>query len=97
MISETVVQGIVIGAAGGAVAGLVVWLVERLRIWELDRRQSKRVHRWLDEVTRPADQPNWRSTRAMASFNNLTEDRIYPINPIIQVKAVANMIKRLLV
>lgn len=76
MCSGDVWQGIVIGAAGGAVAGLVLWLVELLREYEQECRERRRVFRWLDEVTAPDDALNWRKTRSIASYNNLTEERV---------------------
>ena len=76
MLTDTVRDGIVIGAAGGAVAGLILWLVDRLREWELDYRHKRRIFNWLDKVTAPDEAVKWRSTRAIASYNDLTEDRV---------------------
>ena len=39
--------------------------------------ETQRVYEWLQEVTSPQNVlMNWRSTRAIASYNNLTLDRV---------------------
>jgi len=69
-------EGIVVGGAGGAVAGITVkivgWLAE---MWRL-RSDKERVYKWLQENTQDVDKKRFRSTRAIASWNNLTEDRV---------------------
>lgn len=69
-------SGIVTGAAGGGVAGLILWIVGRLNDYEIEWREKQRVYRWLNEVTSPPDSKKWRATRAIASFTNLPEDRV---------------------
>ncbi|SHM36382.1 hypothetical protein SAMN04488057_101214 [Cyclobacterium lianum] len=69
-------QGIIIGAVGGAIAGLVIWLAEHSRQEYLKYCHVKRVVKWLQENTKPKHPEEWRSTRAIASHNNLSEDRI---------------------
>lgn len=69
-------QGIIIGAVGGAIAGLVIWLAELLRQEYLKSCHTKRVEAWLKDNTKPMLSEEWRSTRAIASHNNLPEDRI---------------------
>ncbi|NHE56916.1 hypothetical protein [Cyclobacterium plantarum] len=69
-------QGIIIGAVGGAIAGLVIWLAELSRQKYLKYCHTKRVLKWLEENTKPKHSEVWRSTRAIASHNNLPEDRI---------------------
>lgn len=73
---ETVLDGIVIGGAGGAIAGLTVWLVQYVHNKVTEKIERNRVYKWLKENTtgEPGDQ--FRSTRAIASWNNLTEDRV---------------------
>lgn len=48
---DDIVSGIVIGAAGGAVAGLVLWLIARFNDYEIEWREGGRVYRWLDQAT----------------------------------------------
>lgn len=61
------------GAVGGAVAGLALYGVQLAHQWFKDWRDSRRVLNWMkgDGGRYP-----YRSTRAIASFNNLTEDRV---------------------
>lgn len=74
--TENIWEGVVIGAAGGSVAGLVLWIVGRLHEYELQCRDRRRIYEWLERVTKPQDSKAWRSTRSIASYNNLTEDRV---------------------
>lgn len=74
--TDDIQTGIIIGAAGGAVAGLILWLVGRLNEYEIEYREKQRVYKWLDKATEPTGQKIWRKTRAIASYNNLTEDRV---------------------
>lgn len=60
------------GAAGGAVAGIVLYGVQQAHLLIRDRIDTARVLKWMKSV---ADSYPYRSTRAIASFNNLTEDR----------------------
>jgi len=74
---------IIIGGAGGAIAGLTVSLVRYFHAKALDEIHKKRVYTWLTENTHNEDGKQYRSTRAIASWNNLTEDRaryIYSIH-----------------
>ena len=74
---DTVWTGIMVGAVGGAAAGLVLWIVGRLNEYEIDWRESRRIHAWLNTVTSaPEAKSKWRSTRAIASYTNLPEDRV---------------------
>lgn len=72
----TFLQSIVIGIAGGAGAGLTVWAVrhhhERLRV----RDDKEVIHAWLLENTAPEDGKCYRTTRVIASWTNLPEDRV---------------------
>ena len=72
-----ILDGILIGGAGGAIAGLVVSLIKSGSSFVSEVRHKKRILRWLKENT-SADGGNklYRSTRAVASWNNLTEDRV---------------------
>lgn len=72
----TIQDGILIGAVGGACAGTTVWLVQVLSSWIKDWWHRKRVYEWMRLNTSDEDgKKKYRSTRAIASWNNLTEDR----------------------
>lgn len=62
------------GAAGGAVAGLVIMAIQGMRNACLDRCHANRIYSWLKENT--DEKKPFRSTRAIASHNNVTEDRV---------------------
>jgi len=72
----TVVDGVVIGGAGGAIAGLMVWLVQYLHEKVTRKSEGKRVYNWLKENTINEPGKQFRSTRTIASWNNLTEERV---------------------
>ena len=74
--SDDILSGIVIGAVGGAAAGIALWLLERVRECEKAFRERRRILKWLDGVTSQPGSSPWRSTRAIASFTNLTEERV---------------------
>jgi hypothetical protein len=71
-----VYSGIVIGTVGGAAAGLVLWLVARLNHYEIEWREKRRIFAWLNNVTSTSGSSQWRSTRLIASYTDLTEDRV---------------------
>jgi len=72
----TVVDGIVIGGAGGAIAGLTVWLVQYVHDKATQKFESNRVFKWLEENTTNEPGEQFRSSRAIASWNNLTQERV---------------------
>ena len=76
MDSITVFQSIVIGTAGGAGAGLTVWFFQLVREKCLLCKDTLTVIGWLRENTADVDGPRFRSTRTIASWTNLTEDRV---------------------
>ena len=71
-----IIQGIIIGILGGAGAGICIWSLSLKReIW-VERREKERVYKWLLENYGPGTQfKDGRTTRAIASKNNLTKDR----------------------
>jgi hypothetical protein len=71
----TIQDGILIGAAGGACAGITVWLVQVVCTWVKDQWHKRRVYEWMKRNTANERGKQYRSTRAIASWNNLTEDR----------------------
>jgi hypothetical protein len=72
----SVLDGVIIGGAGGAIAGITVYLVQFLHEQYLDWKQSKTIHSWLQGNTSDEQGNRYRSTRAIASWCNLTEDRV---------------------
>ena len=73
---RTIVDGVIIGGAGGAIAGLTISLVQYLHTEVLEGIHKNRVYSWLSKNTKDEDGHRYRSTRAVASWNNLTEDRV---------------------
>jgi len=71
-----VLEGLVIGGAGGAIAGISVWVVNLAGKKVSDCRHKKRIKEWLTKNTSNEDGNRYRSTRSIASYNNLTEDRV---------------------
>ena len=71
-----VLEGLVIGGAGGAIAGLSVWLVNLLAKKTADWSHKKRVYNWLCGHTSDEEGKRYRTTRSIASHNDLTEDRV---------------------
>ena len=69
-------NGIIIGATGGAIAGLTVWFVQYTHMKTIECREKKRVYEWLKANTDNKPGEQFRSTRAIASWSNLTEDRV---------------------
>ena len=70
--SPEILNGIVVGGAGGAIAGITVYSVQYLHNKCTDFLDGKKVYKWLQEN----DDHTFRSTRAIASHNNLTIDRV---------------------
>lgn len=68
-------NGIIIGGAGGAIAGLTVALVHYVHRKGVECIEKRRVCKWLEANTKDKDGERYRSTRVIASWNNLTEDR----------------------
>ena len=72
----TIIDGIVIGAAGGAIAGLTVWLVQYAHDKAAQKLDGNRVYKWLKKNTKNEAGEQFRSSRAIASWNNLTQERV---------------------
>ena len=72
----TLLDEFVIGAAGGTFAGITVWLAQYVHDRAITRLESVRVYRWLKENTSDEPGNQFRTTRAIASWNNLTKDRV---------------------
>lgn len=74
--SPTIVNGIVIGAAGGAIAGITVWLVQYLHDKITQKVEGLRIYNWLKKNTKNEPGFQFRSGRTIASWNNLTLERV---------------------
>ena len=71
----TILDGITIGGVGGAIAGLMVWCTKQLTAYWEKEKDCKTVYGWLKDNTSKGG-IQFRSTRAIASHNNLTMDRV---------------------
>ena len=74
-----IIDGIIIGGAGGAggaVAGITVYGVQYLHNKINDFFDTKKLEEWLTKNTKDEGGSRFRSTRAIASWNNLSEDRV---------------------
>lgn len=69
-------EGIAIGVAGGAGAGLIIWVIQLIKGIAEEKCHERRIHSWLSESTSTEPGRGYRSTRAIASWTNLTEDRV---------------------
>jgi hypothetical protein len=70
--ATSVIDGIIIGGAGGAIAGISVYTIQYIHTRYSDIKDSNKVHKWLLDNT---ESESFRSTKAIASHNNLTMDR----------------------
>jgi hypothetical protein len=74
---DKVWEGIIIGGAGGAVAGLTILLVQYMYMKALECVHKRRVYNWLKaHISAAEGGKRFRSTKTIASWNNLTEDRV---------------------
>jgi hypothetical protein len=67
-------EGITIGGAGGAIAGLTLWIIKSIEKKILELAHRNRIYKWLEKNT--TEDEAFRSTRAIASWCNLTEERV---------------------
>ncbi len=72
----TVIEGVIVGGAGGAVAGMSVYLVQYFHSKFSLKIDERIVYSWLEKNTSNEPGNQFRSTRAIASWNNVTEDRV---------------------
>jgi len=74
--SISIWESIIIGGAGGAIAGLTVFSVQRLYNHLNYKMDSKRVFTWLNENCEDKPGKKYRTTRTISSWTNLPEDRV---------------------
>lgn len=72
--NENIVSGIIIGAVGGFVAGIAVWVAGIFKEEWLKRRDKRRILKFLQAEKKDGFQ--FRNTWAIASNTNLPEDRV---------------------
>lgn len=74
----TIFQLIVIGAVGGGVAAVSATAVTWISRFAMDRYLMGKIYNWLKANCSEKQNSNnrYRSTRAIASWNNLTEDQV---------------------
>lgn len=72
---QSLINNIISTSFGGAAAGLALYGMQALFGWIGIRRDACRVHKWLVSESQEG-KATYRSTRAIASHNNLTEDRV---------------------
>ena len=77
-------EGIIVGGVGGAIAGGVIWLLQLVREKITEIIHKKRVYNWLYKKTEKHKRltvgtmkdPRWMSTIEIASYTNLTPDNV---------------------
>lgn len=74
---ENIIQGVIIGAVGGAFAGIAVYLIKEIHECYLFSRDKKTVLKYLTAHTEDhyGRKKAFRTTREIASWCNLTESR----------------------
>ncbi|MBU6142163.1 hypothetical protein KGO95_03575 [Patescibacteria group bacterium] len=90
MSSIEIWDGIIIGAVGGAAAGIALSLFELLKSWIAEEADKRKAYRWLVANTTPKPGGQYRSTKEIASWNNLTVERtryICSVHPQILMNA----------
>ena len=77
-------EELVIGVVGSAIVGLIIWLVKLLK----EQTDKKTIYDWLYKRTKqhkgltvgtPTNDPRWVSTTEIASYTNLSPDRVRKI------------------
>ena len=63
---STVMDGVIVGGAGGAIAGLTVYLVQYVHGKAANIIEGRRILNWLNQKTNDKAGEQFRSTRAIA-------------------------------
>ena len=70
-------EPLMVSMVGLTATRLIFRVLNRISAERKDALEKQRVYGWLQEVTISENTlMNWRSTRAIASYNNLTLDRV---------------------
>lgn len=72
----TIVEGITVGAAGGALAGITVYVLQYIHELVSVYLDKRTIHNWLQENTSTKKDEQFCSTKQIASWTNLTLDRV---------------------
>lgn len=72
----TWVDGIIVGAFGGTFAGIALWAFDYGRERNAERRDGNRVYKWLHQNTEDLEGKRFRTTRTIASYTDLSQDRV---------------------
>jgi len=83
-VEPILLEGILVGGVGGAIAGLVIWLSQLGRERYTEWKHKERVYEWIYKRTKQLEGltvgdltiPRWISTLEIASYTNLTPDRV---------------------
>lgn len=70
---SSIADGVIIGATGGALAGIMVYAIQYVHTKAVNCIESERICDWLDENT---GRNEFRSTRAISSWTNIPMDRV---------------------
>jgi hypothetical protein len=74
---STIINGIIVGAVGGSLAGVTVYMAKYIHDKIQVCSEKRRIYRWMkDVISQNKDGIRYLSTRKIASHNNLTEDRV---------------------
>lgn len=73
---QGLINDIISTSCGGAAAGLALYIVQIGHAAYKEWRDSKKVYEWMVEQAGPAHGWDFRSTRTISSYTNLTEDRV---------------------
>ncbi len=72
----SILNGVIIGALGGALAGVTVYTTHYLHDKTREYIEKRRVYNWMSRLLRDNREGiGYLSTRNIASHNDLTEDR----------------------
>jgi len=69
-------SGIIIGATGGASAGLIIWTIKLLTDWLNKKIDQRKIYIWLKKQPKTSSGKHLvYDLKVIASLNNLTDDR----------------------
>lgn len=67
---------VIIGSVSALVVGLITYLYQPIHQKIIETIESRRIYNWMLENSHPSAGNTFRSTRTIASHNNLTEERV---------------------
>lgn len=77
MNGNPIIDGVIIGAAGGFLAGVTVYVAQYIHEKVRESSEKKRVYAWLNLfLATNEEEYEYAKTRNIASHTNLTEDRV---------------------